>query len=63
VLEMDYQEVKNKLEASKLKLMNKMQNPNLSKEEKEKIEKEIVNYEYIIELTDMNHFERGTEAH
>jgi hypothetical protein len=42
--------------------MTKMQNPNLSKEEKEKIEKEIVNYEYIIELTDMNHFERGTMA-
>jgi hypothetical protein len=62
VLEMDYLEVKNKLEASKLKLMTKMQNPNLSKEEKELIQKEIVNYEYIIELTDMNHFERGSVA-
>jgi hypothetical protein len=59
---MDYLEVKNKLEASKLKLMTKMQNPNLSKEEKELIQKEIVNYEYIIELTDMNHFERGSVA-
>lgn len=57
---MNYQEVKGKLEALKLELMNKMQNPNLSIEEKENIQNLIVNYEYIIELTEMNHFERGS---
>jgi hypothetical protein len=56
---MDYQTVKEKLELLKLKLVNEMENPSLSIEEKEAIQKSIVNYEYIIELTDMNHFERG----
>jgi hypothetical protein len=56
---MDYQTVKEKLELLKLKLINDMENPSLSKDEKEAIQKSIVNYEYIIELTDMNHFERG----
>lgn len=56
---MDYQEIKEKLEILKLKLINNMQNPTLSIEEKENIQNSIVNYEYIIELTDMNHFARG----
>jgi hypothetical protein len=56
---MNYKEVKEKLEASKLNLINKMHNHALSLEEKENIQKSIINYEYIIELTDMNHFERG----
>ncbi|MDZ5473063.1 DUF3896 family protein [Bacillus sp. 31A1R] len=33
----------------------------LSLEEKDNIKNTIMNYEYIIELTDMNHFERGSE--
>ncbi len=56
---MDYQEVKEVLEEAKIKLMKKIENPNLSKEEKRKIQYSIYNYDYIIELTDMNHFERG----
>lgn len=59
---MDFKEVKETLEALKSQLMNEMQNPNLSSEEKEKIQKSIINYEYIIELTDINHFERGSIA-
>jgi hypothetical protein len=57
---MDYHVVKEKLETLKLELIKKMHNPNLSKEEKENIQKSIINYEYILELTDMNHFERGS---
>ncbi|HAQ08310.1 MAG TPA: DUF3896 domain-containing protein [Bacillus bacterium] len=59
---MNYQEVKEKLEALKLGL-NKLQNPDLLIEEKESIQRSIANYEYIIELTDMNHFERGSVVH
>lgn len=60
---MNYQEVKSQLEALQMALVTKMQNPDLSLEEKENILKAIANYEYIIELTCMNHFERGTLIH
>lgn len=60
---MNYQEVKEKLEASKLELMKKIEDPNLSNDEKQNILKSLDNYEYIIELTDMNHFERGLIVH
>jgi Protein of unknown function (DUF3896) len=60
---MNYQEVKEKLEASKLELMKKLEDPNLSNDEKQNILKSLDNYEYIIELTDMNHFERGIIVH
>jgi hypothetical protein len=56
---MDYQEVKEVLEALKITLMKKIEDPNLSKEEKRNIQYSIYNYDYIIELTDMNHFQRG----
>jgi hypothetical protein len=60
---MKYVEVKEKLEAVKLELVKKLKNPNLTKEEYETIKKSIDNYDYIIELTDMNHFERGAIGH
>jgi hypothetical protein len=60
---MKYLEVKEKLEASKLELLKKLKTPNLTKEEYETIKKSIDNYDYIIELTDMNHFERGAISH
>jgi hypothetical protein len=60
---MNYQEVKSQLEALQMALVTKMQNPDLSLEEKENILKSIANYEYIIELTCMNHFERGNVVH
>jgi len=60
---MKYLEVKEKLEASKLELLKKLKTPNLTKEEYETIIKSIDNYDYIIELTDMNHFERGAIVH
>lgn len=56
---MHYQETKEILEAAKLDLLKKLEKQNLSMEEKEKIQLSIMNYDYIIELTDMNHFERG----
>ncbi|WP_174732106.1 DUF3896 family protein [Mesobacillus harenae] len=59
---MNYHEVKEKLEAAKQELILKMQDPNLLAEEKETIQKSIANYEYMLELTDMNHFGRGSEA-
>lgn len=60
---MQYQKVKGQLELVKLDLVNKTKNPNLSIKEKENIEKQIDNYEYIIQLTDMNHFGRGSVIH
>ena len=56
---MEYKKTKEELEGLRLELVNKMNNPNLSVEEKKSIEKSIDNYDYIIELTDMNHYERG----
>lgn len=56
---MDYQEIKGQLEGQKVNLMRRLNDQNLSKEEIEKIKKNIDNYEYIIELTEMNYYERG----
>jgi hypothetical protein len=44
-------------------LVKKLKSPNLTKEEYETIKKSIDNYDYMIELTDMNHFERGAAVH
>lgn len=60
---MDYQEVKSRLEALQMQLAEKMQNPSLSMDEKIELQKAIANYDYIIELTCMNHFERGAVIH
>lgn len=57
---MNYEEVRNFLDGMKQNLEHKLQDHNLSPEEKEEIKRSIVNYEYIIELTDMNHYERGS---
>lgn len=56
---MNYLEVKKVLERLRLELVKRIEDPNLTKEEKEEIQWSIYNYEYIIELTDMNHYERG----
>ena len=60
---MNYQEVKAQLEALQMQLANKMQNPSLSIDEKSELRRAIANYDYIIELTCMNHFERGKAIH
>lgn len=56
---MDYRETKERLEALKRDLTLKLENPETPKEEIEKLQKSIDNYEYILELTEMNHYERG----
>lgn len=60
---MNYLEIKEKLEASKFELLIKMENKNLSKEELEILKMSLDNIDYIIELTEMNHFERGSLVH
>jgi len=60
MLKMKYKEVKEILDDTKQDLVNKMKDPNLTGEEIEELQKFIANYDYIIELTDMNYFERGT---
>lgn len=54
---MNYLEIKKKLEAAKQELEIKMHDQAASESEKETLR--IDNYEYMIELTEMNHFERG----
>ncbi len=56
---MDYLDVKEQLELQKMNLLKKLDNPELTKEECENLRNLINNYDYIIELTEMNHFERG----
>ncbi|WP_210364209.1 DUF3896 family protein [Bacillus sp. REN3] len=60
---MQYEEVKGKLEALKLELASRIENHDLSEEERDRLMRIIANYEYIIELTDMNHFGRGKIVH
>jgi len=60
---MDYLEIKSHLEKLQMQLANKMQHPDLSIDEKNELQRTIANYDYIIELTCMNHFERGSVIH
>lgn len=56
---MDYHYIIAKLEEDKRKLTEKLENKDLPKAEYETIKHSIENYDYIIQLTEMNHFERG----
>jgi hypothetical protein len=56
---MNYTDIISKLEENKRKLMERLENKDLTKEEYESVQNSINNYNYIIELTEMNHFERG----
>ncbi|WP_026576197.1 DUF3896 family protein [Bacillus sp. UNC438CL73TsuS30] len=56
---MDYLEVISIIEKNKLNLVKMLEGKNLSKEQMDTIQHSIDNYNYIIELTEMNHFERG----
>jgi len=57
---MDYHEIISRLEKEKLNLVERLENKNLREEEYFSIQHSIDNYNYILELTIMNHFERGT---
>ncbi|GIN61795.1 membrane protein [Robertmurraya siralis] len=57
---MNYHEIKQTLEEKKHHLVDKLKDPNLLSEQKIEIQNAIDNYEYIIELTEMNHYKRGT---
>ncbi|MFB6467777.1 DUF3896 family protein [Cytobacillus sp. Hz8] len=56
---MDYFEVKSQLTAKIQDLNKKLENNQLTVEDHDSIKRSIYNYQYILELTDMNHFERG----
>ncbi|MBI0579126.1 DUF3896 family protein [Neobacillus cucumis] len=56
---MDYLEVISIIEKNKLNLVKMLEGKDLSKEQMDSIQHSIDNYNYIIELTEMNHFERG----
>lgn len=55
----DYYETKRQLEMKKQQLCEQLANTKLTEEERKKIKREIDNYEYILNLVEMNHFERG----
>ncbi|MBO1626739.1 DUF3896 family protein [Bacillus arachidis] len=55
----DYLETKKHLELKKQLLCKKLLNVNLTEEDRNQIKMEIDNYEYILTLVDMNHYERG----
>ncbi len=47
------------LEEKKQQLCNQLSNMHLSKKEREQLKLEIDNYEYILNVVEMNHYERG----
>lgn len=55
----DYHATKKHLELKKEQLCNKLSSMKLSEKEREQIKLEIDNYEYILNLVEMNHYERG----
>ncbi|PGK37689.1 hypothetical protein CN907_16250 [Bacillus anthracis] len=55
----DYHATKKYLEEKKQQLCKKLSSKNLSKKEREQLKLEIDNYEYILNVVEMNHYERG----
>ncbi|QWG85065.1 DUF3896 family protein [Bacillus mycoides] len=55
----DYQATKKYLELKKQQLCKKLTSVKLTEEERKQIHLEIDNYEYILNLVEMNHYERG----
>ncbi|CAM3900270.1 hypothetical protein BAQ48_02890 [Bacillus luti] len=55
----DYHATKKYLELKKQNLNKKLSDRKLSGKEHEHIKREIDNYEYILDLVEMNHYERG----
>ncbi|MGH0598082.1 DUF3896 family protein [Bacillus mycoides] len=55
----DYQATKKNLELKKQQLCKKLTSVKLTEEERKQIHLEIDNYEYILNLVEMNHYERG----
>ncbi len=55
----DYHATKKHLELKKQQLFKKLCSVKLSEKEREQIKHEIDNYEYILNLVEMNHYERG----
>lgn len=55
----DYHATKKHLALKKQNLCKKLSNKRLSEKEREQLKCEIDNYEYILNLVEMNHYERG----
>jgi hypothetical protein len=55
----NYHEIKERLEGQKQDLLSKLQDATLTDRERETIQMSIDNYQYILDLVEMNYFERG----
>lgn len=58
---MDYKEIISELTEKKEKTLEQLEMNELAEEEMEELKRKIDNYDYIIEMTKMNHFERGAQ--
>lgn len=56
---MDYEFVKDQLESKKQDLLKKLESADLTPEDSIAYQLELDNYQYILEMTDMNYFQRG----
>lgn len=56
-----YGEIKEMLEQEKQKLIQQLEKQTLTSKEQQTIHLSIANYDYILELVDMNHFNRGLQ--
>lgn len=54
-----YQEIKDRLEAQKQQLVEKLEASSITESERQDIQLTIDNYQYILDLADMNYYERG----
>ncbi|ABS21835.1 DUF3896 family protein [Bacillus cytotoxicus] len=55
----DYHATKKQLELKKQQLCRQLTSVRLTEEERNQIKMEIDNYDYILNLVEMNHYERG----
>ncbi|MEH7463894.1 DUF3896 family protein [Bacillus thuringiensis] len=55
----NYHETKRHLESQKSQLCKQLKDVKLTESERNEIKRMVDNYEYILTLVEMNHFERG----
>lgn len=57
----NYDEIKEMLKQEKQKLIQQLEGRKLTSKEQQTLHMSIANYDYILELVDMNHFNRGLQ--
>lgn len=60
---MEFLDIAKKVNENKSRLEKVLESAKLSEEERESLHKSMKNYDYILELTDLGHYSRGSDVY